>query len=174
MSKLWHVLRSKPNKESFLAGQLESRNIEFYYPQLSVHPVNPRSRKIRPYFPGYVFIHTDLSVNNSVLFARIPGATSLVFTGGEAGYIPENILRAIQSRVEEINEAGGEMLESLKRGDWVKIHSGPFEGYEAIFDYRIEGTERVKVLLSMLKGRQLSVELPATYMRLKKATSNSR
>jgi transcriptional antiterminator RfaH len=174
MTKLWHVLRSKPNKECFLAGQLESRNVEFYYPQLIVHPVNPRCRKIRPYFPGYLFIHTDLSVNRTILFGRIPGAEGLVFVGGEAGYIPENIVYAIHARVDEINDNGGELLEILKKGDRVKIHSGPFEGYEALFDSKIDGVERVRLLLSMLQGRKLLVEMPAGNISFKKATSNSR
>lgn len=174
MNKLWHVLRSKPNKEQFLASQLELRGIENYYPALSVHPVNPRSRKIKPYFPGYVFIHTDLTVNEAGLFERIPGTSGMVYLGGEAGYIPDNIIHAIQLRVNEINGAGGEFLESLHKGDIVKIHSGPFEGYEAIFDAKIDGKERLKVLLTMLKGRKLPVELPAGYMSIKKASPNSR
>jgi len=174
VNKLWHVIRSKPNKEQFLTGQLESRNIEFYYPQLIVHPVNPRSRKIRPYFPGYLFVHTDLVINNPILFGRIPGATGLVYLAGEVGFIPENILSAIHLRVDEINNRGGELFESLKNGDVVIIHSGPFEGYEAVFDSQIDGTERVKVLLNMLQGRKLTVELPAGYMNLKKAASISR
>ncbi len=174
MSKLWHVIRSKPNKESFLAGQLESRNVEFFFPELRVHPANPRCRKIRPYFPGYLFIHTDLTINNAILFDRIPGATGLVFVGGEVGYIPENIIHAIQVKVEEINEAGGEVYGSLKKGDYVKINGGPFEGYEGVFDSRIEGSERVKVLLSMVKGRELPVELPVAFPSSQKVASISR
>ncbi len=60
MSNLWYVMRSKPNKETFLTGQLELHHIEFYYPQLKVHPVNPRCRKIQPYFPGYLFIQANI------------------------------------------------------------------------------------------------------------------
>lgn len=174
MSKLWHVIRSKPNKEAFLAGQLESRNVEFYYPQLKVHPVNPRCRKIKPYFPGYLFIKTDLEINHTSAFGRIPGAIGLVFLGGESAYVPESILNAIHVRVDEINEAGGELFEVMKKGDRIKIHSGPFEGYDAIFDSRIAGTERVKVFLTMLQKRILPVELPAGYVNRKKATSFSR
>jgi len=136
--------------------------------------VNPRCRKIRPYFPGYLFIHTDLTINNTVLFERLPGATGLVFVGGEVGYIPENIIYAIHVRVEEINGNGGELPGALKPGDRINILSGPFEGYEALFDSRLEGSERVKVLLNMVKGRKLPVELPAGFVSLKKATSNSR
>jgi transcriptional antiterminator RfaH len=113
-------------------------------------------------------------VNHPILFGRIPGAIGLVYLAGEVGFIPDNVLSAIHSRVDEINNGGGELFESLKNGDVVMIHSGPFEGYEAIFDSKIHDTERVKVLLSMLKGRKLPVELPASYMNLKKATLISR
>jgi transcriptional antiterminator RfaH len=174
LNKQWYVLRSKPNKESFLAGQLESRNVDYYVPLLKVRPANPRCRKIKPYFPGYIFVHTDLSINNSVLFERIPGAMGLVSLGGELSFVPENILQMIRNRVDEINENGGELLGSLKTGDRVKIHTGPFEGYEAVFDLRISGTERVKVFLEMLKGRKLLIEMPVRFVSAKKAPSISR
>ena len=168
------MLRSKPNKEQFLADQLESRNVEYFFPQVSVHPVNPRSRRIRPYFPGYLFIHTDLNVNNTILFERIPGSQGLVFIGGEVGFIPENILNAIRYKVHEIDEAGCEFFQAINKGDSVKVHTGPFEGYEAIFDSKIDGTERVKILLTMVKGRKLPVELPASDLSLTIATQLSR
>ena len=56
----WYVLQSKPQKESLLHDQLCLRGIEAYYPRLYLKPANPRARKSRPYFPGYLFIHVDL------------------------------------------------------------------------------------------------------------------
>ena len=60
MSELWYALRSKPNKEEALWRELTARSYEVFYPQLHVQPVNPRSRKVLPYFPGYLFINIDL------------------------------------------------------------------------------------------------------------------
>jgi transcriptional antiterminator RfaH len=160
----WYVIRSKSNKEEFLARQLDSRGVEFYYPHLRVNPINPRSRTEKPYFPGYLFLHTDLQVNPPVLFERIPGAIRLVHIGGEAARVPENIVHAIQTRVEEINAAGGTLMKGLQPGDKVIIEKGPFEGYEGILDVAISGTERVRVLLRMLQARQVPVELPASYI----------
>ena len=60
MSGLWYALRSKPNKEEALWRELLAGSYEVFYPQLHVQPVNPRSRKVRPYFPGYLFINIDL------------------------------------------------------------------------------------------------------------------
>jgi transcription antitermination factor NusG len=170
MAKFWYVLRSKPNKEVFLAEQLWLRGIETFSPKIRVQVVNPRARKIRSYFPGYIFIHTDLEKNNLSTFQFIPGASGLVMFGGEIPSVPDGLVHAIQSRVEEINTAGGELLETLKPGAALVIHSGPFTGYEAIFDERLPGTERVRVLLKLLKNRQLQVDLPAGQVRLKKAS----
>ena len=169
MDNLWYVMRSKPNKETFLTGQLESHHIEFYYPQLKVHPVNPRCRKILPYFPGYLFIRTDVENNGSVFLGRIPGAIGLVYLGGEISSVPENIVRAIQVKIDRINDVGGEIFAKLKKGDPIRIDEGPFAGYEAIFDSRISGSERVKVLLTMLQKRIIQVELPTGSISLLKA-----
>jgi len=42
------------------------------------------------------------------------------------------------------------------------ISDGPFAGYEAIFDARVPGSERVRVLLQLLNSqRQVPLELTA-------------
>jgi transcription antitermination factor NusG len=56
----------------------------------------------------------------------------------------------------------------LKKGDKIRISDGPFAGYEAIFDVRIPGSERVRVLIQMLSDRHLPVELRAGQIRKKK------
>ena len=174
MGKVWYVLRSKPNKEAFLAGQLEARNIAVLDLQVKANPINPRARKFKPYFPGYIFIHTDLEKHPPVLFERIPGAARLVHIGNEIAFVPDTIVQAIRRRVEQINAAGGEVLDTLKPGDRVSLQSGPFEGYEGIFDSKITGTERVRILLQMLHDRQMVVEVPAGQVAPKKAPASSR
>lgn len=164
MSKGWYVLQSKPNNENFLAGQLEYHSIEYFFPQLKVPPVNPRCRKIRPYFPGYLFVKMDLAKNDSLVLDRIPGAIGWVYLGGEVAYVPENLIHEIREHVNDINALGGKEFNGIKKGDAVKVHSGPFQGYEAIFDARISGSERVRVFLLMLHKRILPVELPVGFI----------
>jgi transcriptional antiterminator RfaH len=60
MAVEWFVLHSKPHKEELLAEQLELPRIETFYPRIRVQVVNPRARKVRPYFPRHVFMHVDL------------------------------------------------------------------------------------------------------------------
>jgi hypothetical protein len=62
MAPAWYVLRSKPNQEDFLWGQLIARRIEVYYPCIRAKVVNPRTRKIKPSFPGYERIRDLLTL----------------------------------------------------------------------------------------------------------------
>jgi len=161
MSVNWYALNSHPHKEDALYKQVQMQGIEAFYPCVRVSPVNPRSRKIRPYFPGYLFVHVDLEATGLSVFQWMPYARGLISFGGEPALVPDALVHAIRKRVSEIAQAGGELFDGLKSGDDVVIHDGPFAGYEAIFDLRLPGTERVRVLLKMLNDRILPVELRA-------------
>lgn len=166
MALNWHVIRSKPNREDFLTRELESRDVEYYYPRLRANPVNPRARRFKAYFPGYLFIHVDLEKVNTSSLERIPGAANLVSFGGEFSSVPENMVHAIRRKVDEVNEKGDERAAALHPGGRVEIEHGPFAGYTAILDANLPGTERVRVLLQMLAKRDLPVEMPAEYVRV--------
>jgi len=167
MTESWYCLRSKPNKEEFLCSQLVASEIETFYPRLWVKPVNPRSKKIRPYFPGYMFVSVDLDEIGTNTLQWMPVALGLVFYGSEPAPVQDELINAIRNRVEAVNAAGSEWLAGLKAGDGVRIEAGPFAGYEAIFDVRLPGSERVRVLLTLLDDQQVKLELPAMHIQLK-------
>jgi transcriptional antiterminator RfaH len=108
-----------------------------------------------------MFVHVDLEKVGISTFQWMPHSIGLVSFGGEPAHVPENLINTLQKRVDQINEAGGEVYDGLKHGDPVKISDGPFMGYEAIFDERLPGSERVRVLIQMLSDRHLPVELQA-------------
>ena len=101
----------------------------------------------------------------------MPGMGGLVSFGGEPAYVPDSLMQAIRLRVDQVNAAGGEQLDGLKQGETVLIQDGPFAGHEAIFDTCISGNERVRVLLKLLRNRQLPVELPTGQIQRKKQRS---
>lgn len=168
MAKHWYVIRSKPRKEDAVWRQVQNSGYETYFPRLRVNPVNPRARKLRPYFPGYLFVNADLEEVGLSVFQWMPHSMGLVAFGGEPAVVPPHLIDSIRSRVEEINAAGGEVFDGLKSGDKIRISEGPFKGYEAIFDSRLPGSERVRVLLELLGNqRQVPVELNASYIQRK-------
>jgi transcription antitermination factor NusG len=150
MPQSWYAVRSKPRKEDAVWRQIVSQGFETYYPRIRVNPVNPRSRKIKPYFPGYLFVNADLEQAGVSTFQWMPHSIGLVSFGGEPAVVPDNLILAIHKRVDEINAAGGELFEGLQSGEVIWIKEGPFRGYEAIFDARLPGSERVRVLIEFL------------------------
>jgi transcriptional antiterminator RfaH len=159
----WYALRTKARKEDVVWQQLRNQGVEHYYPRVRVHPVNPRSRKIKPYFPGYLFVRVDLDEKGLSAFQWMPHSLGLVSFGKEPARIPDNVMNEMKQRVQEIAEAGGEIFDGLKPGDAVRIQAGPFAGYEAIFDTRLDGKERVRVLLQFINDRrEVPIELDAS------------
>lgn len=170
MAYYWYALRSKPRKEEVVWRQIRAQGFDVFYPQLRVNPVNPRASKVKPYFPGYLFVYADLEEVGTSVFQWMPHALGLVSFGGEPADVPETLIDAVRKRVEEIAQAGGELFEGLKTGDIIQINDGPFKGYEAIFDARLPGSVRVRVLLELLGNqRRIPVELNAGQIKKKKS-----
>lgn len=165
MTAPWYVIRSKPQKEESLYSQLSARGFETYYPCLCVKPVNPRSRTLRPYFPGYLFICVDLKAEGFSAFHWLPGSLGLVTFAGEPASVPVELIRAIQRSVEHANSGFG-TKPVLSAGDRVVVRDGVFDGYQAIFDTHMPGNDRVRVLLQYLKGRQVPLILPIQQIEL--------
>ena len=156
----WYVLRSKPNREEALWLEVDARGFQSFYPHMRVQPANPRSRKSRAYFPGYIFVRAQLAAVGQSIFTWLPYSQGLVSFDGEPAEVPEGLVQAIRRRVEEIEAAGGEQWAGLEPGDLVMIQAGPFAGYKAVFDARVAGNERARVLLKLLQVQQMKLELP--------------
>ncbi len=162
----WYVMRSKPQKEEWLYNQLRALQFEAYYPCLSTSHGKPNSHKSKPYFPGYLFVNVDLELAGISILQWIPGSLGLVAFGGEPAYVPDGLLQRIRYRVAEMNGAQDNMLESLKSGDRVMIHSGPFAGREAIFCDRLRDRERVQLLLEVLQAQTIRVNISSREIRI--------
>jgi transcriptional antiterminator RfaH len=152
MEERWYVLRSKARKEEVLCRQARLRGFEVFYPRLRVNPVNPRARRVRPYFPSYMFVWTDPAV---------------------VGVVPSDVVSALQRRVDDVNRSGDPFGRRLKSGDPIRITGGPFEGYGGLFDVALPGRERVRVLMSLLNGRAAPLELHRQYVERQSRTEGS-
>jgi hypothetical protein len=107
----WLVLRCKSN---FLYRQLFSQQIGFYFPTRRVKAVNPRSQKIKPYFPDHLFVHVDKEFVRLSALSCIPGANGLVKFGRELAEISTHLLTAIKQRIEKINTDGRAFVDNLR------------------------------------------------------------
>ncbi len=153
----WYVIHSKPHKENQLTVYMKTCGLETFCPMLKVQPTNPRSAKYRPYFPGYVFVRADLAEIGLNTLQWMPGAVGVVQFDGQAAAVSDAIISQLKRRIEAL-KANLEASDNLKPGDAVRITGGPLSGYEALFDLRLNGSQRVQVLLDML-GQLVRVEV---------------
>jgi transcriptional antiterminator RfaH len=164
----WYVVHSKPQKETWLYNQLNALQFEVYYPRVRVRNEKTYSYKFKPYFPGYLFVNVDLDVTGSSMLQWIPGSRGLIAFGGVPACVPDGMLQRIRHHVDEINNVRDTLQESLRPGDEVVIHSGPFAGYDAIFCTRLHDRERAQVLLKVLHDQALRINLPLSELAVKK------
>lgn len=157
----WYVLQSKSHKENQVYSYLRSQGHEVFYPTLTTRSAKRPGTRVRPYFPRYMFVHADLEEVGISCLKWLPGAIGIVQFDGVAASVPESFIYHLKRRLDEIEAAGGLTFDGLKPGDPIRITAGPFAGYEAIFDSRLSGEERVLVLFEML-GRLVRVQLSAS------------
>jgi transcriptional antiterminator RfaH len=172
--KQWYAFQSKARKEQLLCEQLHMLQIDSFFPSIRVQTVNPRARKIKPYFPGYVFGRVNLEQVGRSILDWIPGAIGIVKFGGEPAAVSDQLIDALQRHLQKLNVSQSEVSMKFQPGEVIAIQGGPFAGYEAIFDTRLPGRDRVEVLLKILQGSQIRVELPIEQVTLKGSGSSSR
>jgi len=168
MSSSWYVIQSHPNKEQLLFKQIELLGFEVFYPKIKVKPVNPRSRKIRPYFPGYLFIRIDPEMIGNSTIKWMPHSKGIVAFGGEPSVVPESLIHALKQKIGDSEDSIIEVKDEFNSGAPISVQFGPFEGYEGIFDTKLEGSDRVRILLKMLINQYVPVELEISHIQLKK------
>jgi transcription antitermination factor NusG len=91
----------------------------------------------------------------------MPYANGLVCYGDIPAPVPDSLLMGIQKTVDEIACAGRIGYDDLQHGDMVLIHHGPFRDYRAMFHSRVSSTERVRLILEMLRGNTVTITLDA-------------
>jgi transcriptional antiterminator RfaH len=167
MTAYWYALQSKPNKEDALFDQLETHGFEVFFPRIRVNPVNPRAKKVKAYFPGYLFVYTDLNKVGISTFQWMPFTRGIVTFDLEPATVPDSLIGALRKKLDDVNRSEETALNGLQKGELVTIQYGPFSGYEGIFDLSLSGGERVRVLIQLLSQRQVPVELQSNQIKRK-------
>lgn len=136
--------------------------MDVFYPALKKQPVNPRARKEEPFYPGYIFIQLDLDEVGVNALRWTEGTHGIVEFGGIPAAVPEIMIQELKKRLQNIETSSNLKLEDIRPGDTVKIVKGPFDGYEAIFDARLSGNDRIQVMLTYLRAQPKKLQLSSS------------
>jgi transcriptional antiterminator RfaH len=151
----WYALYTKPRKERQVHALLQDRGIETYLPTVR-RKVRRRDRPDRVvYFPCYVFARLDFKETPHSSIAWMPGVRRIVAFGDQPAVVADEIVDLIRGRLSDVEEVG---YGKLRKGDRVRIRTGPLRDLEAIFDRPLSSRDRVRVLLNVM-GRMTPTEI---------------
>jgi len=148
----WFLIYSKPRNEDIVSQKLCDAGFEVLNPKLKERKYVRRKLQdvVSPLFPCYIFVKFDFPGDfRTIKYTR--GVRSIVGSGNVPSTVPNEIVDSITNNMEDglIKRNQPE----LKKGEKVIIKEGPFEGFEAVFEKNLKGTERVTVLLNAINAR---------------------
>lgn len=154
----WYVIHLRSRHEAKVQSGLESQGLEVFLPRVTV-----RSRRRdrfqlleAPLFPGYLFVHTDLSPRAYHGIIRHQGVVRILGNKGCCTpVVPETI-----ASMQTILESGRDFYpwHRLMPGQQMRVVSGPLCGVIGTIWRRKPGKQRLVVRVDLL-GRSLTVDL---------------
>jgi len=143
----WYLIHSKARQEDVAELNLRRLGVETFCPRLSQSKLTRSKSRVEDeiLFPGYLFIKADMTTEfRKVTYAH--GVLRVVKFGMAPAVVEEEIIASIKERVHD-----GLVVfpppSFLKSGQVVRINKGPFVGFEAIFEQKLNGAQRVALLM---------------------------
>lgn len=149
MDTNWHLVYTKPQREREAEFHLGNQGFSVYLPR---HKVGSRRRGrhvelIQPLFPRYLFVELTQGIDNWSPIRSTRGVAGLVRFGAKHAVAPRGLIDYLQ--LNEKNLEAPAPLQSFGKGDRVYVATGPFAGYEAVFQCE-RGEDRALVLLNLI------------------------
>ncbi len=148
----WYLIYTKPKQEEVALLNLEQQNYTAYLPKvMGLKRKQGRSIKtVLPMFPRYLFIQLDDQTDNWGPIRSTIGVANMVRFGMDAARVPNELIDEIRAR-EDSDGVVALPDKDFEKGQTVRITTGPFEGYEAVFSDR-QAKNRVLVLLKIAEN----------------------
>lgn len=157
--KRWYVINTHVQGENKAVFHLQRQGFDVYLPRYLKK--RSHARKIdwapAPMFPRYLFVSLDPEQNQWRAIRSTVGVYQFICQGDQPTPVPAGIVEEIQGCENERGLVTLGLGQSFRRGDKVRVMSGPLADQIGIFDCA-DDQQRVFVLLDLL-GRQVKVRL---------------
>jgi transcription antitermination factor NusG len=153
----WWAIYTRHQHEKTVAENFSKHGLEVFLPLYkAVRQWKDRQKQLSlPLFPCYVFLRGEAQLRVQIL--STPGVHSIVMTADRAAAIPAADIEAIRRAVDSPLKV--EPHPFLRRGDWVRVKSGPLADIEGIL-IRRKGSYRL-ILSADLLQKSIAVEVDA-------------
>jgi len=143
----WYVVHSKPRAEKIASIHLEKLGIESLCPYMRQKKTVRRKSVVQevPLFPGYFFARFDPEHQfRAVQYST--GVRCVVSFGETLARIDASLIDAMKDRIYQGYVTVTKSI-GFHPGQKVRIHNGPLQGFEAVFECEMSDQQRVAVLL---------------------------
>ena len=144
----WYLIRTKPGKEEYVNRELSRRVPETFMPLLETRS-RRRTVSLVPLFPQYLFARLEIAVNYYDV-RYMPGVIGFISAGCEPIVVTQTIVDNVRSRC--TNGVVQIPQRRFHNGQYVRIISGPFCDFDAIFEGYLSGSKRVAILITTVEG----------------------
>jgi transcription elongation factor/antiterminator RfaH len=143
----WYLIRTKSGKEQYVHKELSRRLPETFMPMLETRS-RRRTVSLVPLFPQYLFARLELAAHYFEV-RYFPGVVGFISAGCEPLAVTQTVVDNVRSRctdgVVQIPQR------PFRHGQHVRIISGPFCDFDAIFEHYLSGSKRVAILISTVE-----------------------
>lgn len=148
----WYAVQCQAHRESRAEENLARQDFAVFLPRRQKTRRHARKidRILVPFFPGYLFVRLDLTVDPWRSVNSSFGVVHLVMQGEAPAPAPRGIVEALISACRDDSVVAWRA--ELAPGQKVRLLDGPFAGLIGQLD-RISDVERVWVLLEIMGGR---------------------
>ena len=148
--RCWYAIQTHPQQEERTDSNLRAWGLETFNPKLKVRRSNQIGRPVhvtKPLFPQYIFARFNANrLLGKVNFTR--GVRKVVSFGNRLAPIDEQVIDLMRSKVDE--DGFVKISEDLKAGDNVVVKDGLLEGLSGVFERKLKGSDRVRIMLTTI------------------------
>ncbi len=159
----WFLVQLKPNCYSIAERNLRRQGFETFLPlqDVTARKDNKFLSKLRPLFPGYLFVSLDVTQSHWRAVNSTYGINRLVSFGNVPSRVPNILVQQLMARCDR----AGKFIpaDQLQPGVEVLLTKGPFTNFVATIE-RVTPDQRVWILLDII-GRMTRVAVRADHVR---------
>lgn len=159
VTREWFAIRTKPNKEQNARVEYERQGFVVYLPLIrkTVRHARRKEEVMRPFFPGYLFLHLAPSERHWVTIGSTRNAIGPVRFGDQYVPVPDWVIDDLRAR----EDGGAISLAALRKG---RLAPG------AAVDVQLDGDTVTQGVVYSLRGEENVVVLLNLMSRMVKAT----
>jgi transcription antitermination factor NusG len=157
-SAKWYALHTRSRFEQKVYDGLRGKSIEAFLPRIQVMSRRRDRRKkiMIPMLPGYVFVRSQLQVEEHLQILKTVGVVRMVGFRGQAAPANEEEISSLM--ILDGTDRTVHNRAYMEKGDRVIIAEGPLKGLMGFYLHHKDQTDKVVISIELLH-RSLEVEI---------------